>query len=223
MKHKLLRASAIVLILVCVGALGACTQQFVDEDRAEQAGLALMRQAFGVCARSAHVEYFERAGSSVIDNSDVSAENRAPDQIYLVTISDQTLGIDLYYAEVDAKSGIAYYASQSEWVMTPLNSDQIDLSNQINQNADENDADSFVQSDDSAAAAGHFMVHQFKKEVALISAHGCCRRDTILSPRVGIGYFVTLADGALYRVGFSWPTMELKEVEDLGNELEVEH
>jgi hypothetical protein len=37
---------------------------------------------------------------------------------------------------------------------------------------------------------------------------------------VSIGYFVTFADGALYRVGFSWPSMEMNEVQVLGNELE---
>lgn len=220
MKHRLLRASAGLLLLLMISLLGACSQEFVGEEAAKKAGLTLMRQAFGITATNAHVEYFERAGSSIIDNSEVAADSAAPKQIYLVTISDPTLGIDLYYAEVDAKSGVAYYASQSEWVMTPLKPEQQELSNELSQLPDDQDVDTFVQSDGSPEVACDFMVHQFKKEVALISAHGCCRRDSVISPRLGIGYFVTFADGALYRVGFSWPGMELSEVQDLGNELE---
>jgi hypothetical protein len=77
----------------------------IEEEEAREAGLALIRQAFDVGAREtqdAHVEYFERAGSSVIDNTEVRPDTQTPVQIYLVTISDQMRGMDLYYAEVDA-------------------------------------------------------------------------------------------------------------------------
>ena len=221
MNKRTLRATALLLALA-LALLCACAPKFVGEERAKKAGLALLRQAFGVSLRDAHVEYFERAGTSVVDNTEVTPRSSTPNQIYLVTISDQTMGADLFYAEVDAKTGVAYYATKSEWLLAPLTTDQQQQMTQINGLADEADADAAVQNDSAEDAASAFVMRRFQKEVALISAQGCCNRDNILSPRVGIGYFVTFADGSLYRVGFSWPSMEMDEVQVMGNELEGE-
>jgi hypothetical protein len=217
---KPVRAGATLLLACSLTLLCACAPKFVGEAQAKKAGLALFQQAFGVVARDAHVEYFERAGSSVIDNSEVEPGDGTPDQIYLVTISDQSLGTDLYYAEVDAKTGVAYYASKSGWLLAPLSEDQKQQSSEINNLNNNTDATAATQNDNAEYFACDYLVHHFKKEVALIRSQDCCRRDNILSPRVGIGYFVTFADGALYRVGFSWPSMELNYVQSLGNELE---
>jgi len=216
MKQKFFRAAAASLALLMLLSLYACAPEFVGETKAKQAGLTLLRQAFGVSTDIAHVEYFERAGTSVIDNSDIPADDRTPDQIYLVTISDQTLGIDLYYAEVDAKTGVAYYASKSEWVKTPQSTNPPKQTTEYNGEPAEVDA---VDIGDGAITdAGDFSMRCLKKEVTLVSARGCCRRDSVFSPRVGIGYFMTFADGALYRFGISWPALQGSKSERLGND-----
>lgn len=220
MLSKPVRAGATLLLACSLSLLCACAPKFVSQAQAKQAGLALFHQAFGVIAQDAHVEYFERAGSSVIDNSEVQPGDGTPEQIYLVTISDQTLGADLYYAEVDAKTGVAYYASKSGWLLAPLSADQSRQTDEVNAIGNNQDATNVAQNETTEVVACDYMMHHFKKEVALIQSQGRCRRNADLSPRVGIGYFVTFADGALYRVGFSWPTMELNEIQSLGNELE---
>ena len=220
MDQKPLRVALALLLALALTLLCGCAPSFVGEEQAKKAGLALFQQAFGVSAFDAHVEYFERAGSSVIDNSEVMPGEGKPDQIYLVTISDETLGADLYYAEVDAKTGVAYYASKSGTLLAPLSEDQkqqIDENNKIENTAD---ATTAAQNDDSQSSACDYLTRHFKKEVALISSQGCCRRDRMFSPCVGLSYLVTFADGALYRVGFSWPAMELREILSLGNELD---
>ena len=68
-RHFLRTAIALALTLLLT-FLCACAPSFVGEERAKEAGLTLMRQAFGVTARDAHVEYYERAGSSAVDNSE---------------------------------------------------------------------------------------------------------------------------------------------------------
>ena len=113
MDGKHIRAAIALLFSLLLMLLCACAPKFVGEEKAKEAGLALLRQAFGVTADDAHVEYFERAGSSVVDNTEVKPGKDAADQLYIVTISDQTLGADLYYAEVDAKTGVAYYATKN--------------------------------------------------------------------------------------------------------------
>ena len=212
MQKNSLRAVAAMTILFSTVLLGACAPKFVGEAAAKEAGLTLLRQAFGTNAKDAHVEYFERAGTSAVDNTEVQPGSKTPTQIYLVTISDQTLGTDLYYAEVDAKTGVAYYASKNEWLFTPA-------TNQQNSNHDTNSTSEtetiVIQDDGTKALACNWMKRCFQKEVALISADGCCQRDCTNSARASIGYFVTFADGSLYRVGFSWPAMDLNEVQVL--------
>ena len=209
--HIVRRASAFALALSLI-MLCACAPRYVGEESAKKAGLTLLRQAFGVTAQDVHVEYFERAGSSAVDNLEVGSGGASPTQIYIVTISDPTIQEDLYYAEVDAKTGVAYYASKNEWLFTPA-------TNQQNSNHDTNSTSEtetiVIQDDGTKALACNWMKRCFQKEVALISADGCCQRDCTNSARASIGYFVTFADGSLYRVGFSWPAMDMNEVQVL--------
>ena len=212
MKTPTIRKAGALLLVLSLAMLCACAPRYIGEERAKQAGLTLLRQAFGVTAQDAHVEYYDRAGSSAVDNTEVGPNGTTPTQIYIVTISDPTIQEDLYYAEVDAKTGVAYYASKNEWLFTPA-------TNQQNSNHDTNSTSEtetiVIQDDGTKALACNWMKRCFQKEVALISADGCCQRDRTNSARASIGYFVTFADGSLYRVGFSWPAMDLNEVQVL--------
>ena len=217
MKPRLSRAVAASLVLLLFLSFSACAPEFVGEAKAKQAGLTLLRQAFGVSATDAHVEYFERAGTSVVDNSDVKPG--ANTQIYIVTISDQTIGADLYYAEVDAVTGVAYYATKNEFLLAPASQQAASGSDSEQTATKENAA---LEADCAKDAASDFVMHRFQKEVALISPESGCRWGGDRSSRACIGYFVTFADGALYRVGFSWPAMDLNEIHVLGTEPEGE-
>ena len=216
MQKNSLRAVAAMTILFSTVLLGACAPKFVGEAAAKEAGLTLLRQAFGTNAKDAHVEYFERAGTSAVDNTEVQPGSKTPTQIYLVTISDQTLGTDLYYAEVDAKTGVAYYATKNEWLLAPQTLDQ-NQSIQSNTDSDDTDADETAQEDGAKSTACAFVMRRFQKDVSLITPQGCLHPCGNRSQRGSIGYFVTFADGALYRVGFSWPAMDMNEIQVLGN------
>jgi len=211
MKYPTVRRAAALLLSLSLLLLCACAPRYVGEEQAKKAGLTLFRQAFGVTAQDAHVEYFDRAGSSAVDNTEVSPNGSTPTQIYIVTISDPTIHEDLYYAEVDAKSGVAYYASKNEWLFAASIKQQ-----DSNDTGSTSDTESIlIQDDGTKAVACNSVKRCFQKEVALISADGCCQRDNTSAPRASIGYFVTFADGSLYRIGFSWPAMDLNEVQVL--------
>ncbi len=211
MKYPTVRKAAALLLALSLVLVCACAPRYVGEERAKKAGLTLFRQAFGVTAQDAHVEYYERAGSSAVDNTDVSPNGTTPTQIYIVTISDPTIHEDLYYAEVNAKSGVAYYASKNEWLFTAPPKQQ-----KPNDTGSTGDTESIlIQDDGTKTVASNWVKRCFQKEVALISADGCCQRDGMTASRACIGYFVTFADGSLYRIGFSWPAMDLNEVQVL--------
>lgn len=216
MRKNSLRAAALLTTLLSLALLSACAPKFVGEAAAKEAGLSLLRQAFGISAKDAHVEYFERAGTSAVDNIDVQSGSKTPNQIYLVTISDQTLGADLYYAEVDAKTGVAYYAMKNEWLLAPQNPNPTQPK-QENTNPDGTDAENPAQEDSAKNTACAFVMRRFQKDVSLITAQGCSRPCGNRAQRGSVGYFVTFADGALYRVGFSWPAMDMNEIQVLGN------
>ena len=211
MKYPIVRKAAALLLALSLTLVCACAPRYVGEERAKKAGLTLFRQAFGVTALDAHVEYYERAGSSAVDNTEVSPNGTTPTQIYIVTISDPTIHEDLYYAEVDAKSGVAYYASKNEWLFTTPAKQQ--NANDIDSTGETESI--LIQDDGTKTVASNWVKRCFQKEVVLISADGCCQRGCATASRASIGYFVTFADGSLYRVGFSWPAMELNEVQVL--------
>ena len=216
MRKNSLRAAALLTTLLSLALLSACAPKFVGEAAAKEAGLSLLRQAFGISAKDAHVEYFERAGTSAVDNIDVQSGSKTPNQIYLVTISDQTLGADLYYAEVDAKTGVAYYAMKNEWLLAPQTPSQ-NTTTQANPNPDGTDTGENAEENSEKSNACAFVMRRFQKDVSLITAQGCSRPCGNRAQRGSVGYFVTFADGALYRVGFSWPAMDMNEIQVLGN------
>ena len=216
MQKNSLRAVAAMTILFSTVLLGACAPKFVGEAAAKEAGLTLLRQAFGTNAKDAHVEYFERAGTSAVDNTEVQPGSKTPTQIYLVTISDQTLGTDLYYAEVDAKTGVAYYATKNEWLLAPQNPNQ-NQPTQENTTPKGTDTDESAQDESAESTACAFVMRRFQKEVSLITSQGGCHPCGIRAQHGSVGYFVTFADGSLYRVGFSWPAMDMNEIQVLGN------
>ncbi len=216
MRKNSLRAAALLTTLLSLALLSACAPKFVGEAAAKEAGLSLLRQAFGISAKDAHVEYFERAGTSAVDNIDVQSGSKTPNQIYLVTISDQTLGADLYYAEVDAKTGVAYYAMKNEWLLAPQNPNPTQPK-QENTNPDGTDAENPAQEDSATKTTYEYVMRRFQKDVSLLTAQRCSRPCGNRAQRGSVGYFVTFADGALYRVGFSWPAMDMNEIQVLGN------
>ena len=171
MQKNSLRAVAAMTILFSTVLLGACAPKFVGEAAAKEAGLTLLRQAFGTNAKDAHVEYFERAGTSAVDNTEVQPGSKTPTQIYLVTISDQTLGTDLYYAEVDAKTGVAYYATKNEWLLAPQNPNQ-NQPTQENTTPKGTDTDESAQDESAESTACAFVMRRFQKEVSLITSQG---------------------------------------------------
>jgi hypothetical protein len=213
MAKKSLHIIALMLCLFTISTACACGAKLVGEERAKQSGLALLRQAFGVTAKDAHVEYFERAGTSVVDNAEVHPGENT--RLYLVTISDDTIGVDLYYAEVDAITGVAYYATKNEFLLAPASAQDANDSETTEENKS-------LQEDNAKSAACDFVMRRFQKEVALISPQGCCGKGGERGLCASIGYFVTFADGALYRVGFTWPAMDLNEVQVLDTKPEGE-
>jgi hypothetical protein len=213
MSKNTLRTLALILCVLTLSMLCSCSKQFVGEEQAKRAGLALMRQAFGVNLQDAHVEYVERAGTSVLDNTEVPPDANRTECIYIVTISDQSMGADLYYAEVDAKTGVAYYATKNEWLLAPLSENQ-EQATQANIQTDGMEAEASLQKECAKDTACDFVMRRFQKEVALICTQGC-RWNGERSSSACIGYYVTFADGALYRVGFSWPGMDMNEVQVL--------
>ena len=216
MDQKPLRGALALLLALALTLLCGCAPSFVGEEQAKKAGLALFSQAFGVIAQDAHVEYFERAGTSAVDNTEVQPGSKTPTQIYLVTISDQTLGTDLYYAEVDAKTGVAYYATKNEWLLAPQNPNQ-NQSTQKNTTPKGTDTDESAQDESAESTACAFVMRRFQKEVSLITSQGGCHPCGKRAQHGSVGYFVTFADGSLYRVGFSWPAMDMNEIQVLGN------
>lgn len=217
MRSNKMRSAVVLSLALVFLLLSGCAPQKLGEEKAKEAGLAFLRQAFGVNYMDAHVEYVERDGTSVVDGKDVHHGSTAPTEIYIVTISDNARGEDLYYAEVDAVTGVAYYGTKNERLLAPMTEEQKLQAEEIAALSSAEDADGVLQGELSQLTVCNRLVCRFQKEVALMTpqAGGCCV-NRVLSPRACIGYFVTFADGAMYRVEFSWPTFELEEVQSLG-------
>jgi hypothetical protein len=214
MKRLLLFGMLILLVLYC---LSACSPEIISKAKAKEAGLALINQAFDTNVTDAEVTYDEIAGWSYVNGVPVQYGDEDPICYYAVTISGSNEEDDLYYAEVNAETGVAYYASKSESLLTPLTQDQINEATKLEDWVNEDDLlFKTLRESQAGEIAYEWVESRFHKDIALLETLDIgTYSDNVMYPRISIGYYVIFFDGAVYEVYLSWPTMEVISIQIL--------
>ena len=117
----------------------ACTPKIVSEAEAKKAGLAFINQVFDANETEAETTYHEYVGTSYANGELVQYGDEDPVRVYEITIPNGNDENPLYYAEVNAKTGVAYRAERNENFLAPLSDDQQTEGNELASmdNADE--------------------------------------------------------------------------------------
>ena len=219
MKHRMI---ALGIAICMIFTLFAFSPVIVSEAEAKKAGLALINQAFEVNETEAAVTYREYAGTSYVNGESVQYGDEEPVRVYEVIIPNGNDENPLYYAAVNAKTGVAYQAERNESFLTPLTDDQQAEGNELDSmdNADEAYVKKLNESNASEIVAA-WVAKRLHPDVGVLSVldNGFIT-DNVISPRVCLEYTVVFLDGAVYQASIYWPTMEILQVSILSQSIQ---
>ena len=209
----------IALIVVCfftLSLLTACSPRLVGEVKAKEAGLALINRAFEIEETEAEVTLEQRPGLSYINGVHAHLGDEEPIYYYTVRIGALPDGNSYYYAEVDAKTGLAYRAEKSTDIIN-LNDEQRKQAESIGM-FDQFNPDLFVdEQKDHIQTVWDWISTRLEKDVPVMFVlPDAIGSDSVDFPKVRLGYFAMLDDGRFYNIEVCWPTMEVITIQMRG-------
>ena len=211
MKRKILLLTAMVFSLSFF--LTACSPRLVGEAKAKEAGLALINHAFEIEETEAKVTLEQRPGLSYINGVHAHLGDEEPIYYYTVKIGALPDGNSYYYAEVDAKTGLAYRAEKSTDIIN-LNDEQRKQAESIGM-FDQFNPDMFSdEQEDHIQTVWDWISTHLEKDVPVMFVlPDAIGSDSVDFPKVRLGYLAMLDDGRFYNIEVCWPTMEVISVQ----------
>ena len=216
MKRKIFLLLAMILSLSLL--LTACATKnsdvvtVISEDKAKEAGLALINLAFDVNVTDAEAEYQE--------NSDVIHEGGSkeryifeePGRVYLVKVAPEKGGDAYYYASVDAVTGAAYRAEKYFYGAT-LTAEQQKQADALGPLEEFHPHSLLTAQQEATGIVDKLMKDRLEPDVPTFRVFpDMIETDSVDFPRVQLEYFVLMENGTFYNLTLCWPTMELTRV-----------
>ncbi len=190
-------------------SLAACGPKIISAEEAKTAGLALINQAFDTEVTDATVEYQERVGESYKNGVIVQYGTEEPRRFYSIRCGEAEDGNPLYYAEVNAQTGVAYRADKSisTTVLTPQQQAQADAIG----TQDDLPIDGFEGEEQKALnLAEEWVCKRFEPDVPVLNTvFNSSMTDNVAFPLIYVNGFVVFYDGTIYSVEVCWPAMEV--------------
>jgi len=210
MMRKLLLLTAIILSLSLF--LTGCGQKDIGEAKAKEIGLAFINQVFDVNETEATVEYQEHAGETYEDGSAIQYGSEEPNKVYIIQVNKDESGNAVYYAGVNAETGVAYHASirPSSIALIKEQQKKADIFGSY-ENIDSDTLEAIQQ--DSISVAIDMIKSRLDHDVPIFRIYP----DTILTdkmeyPKVFLEYIAIMENDSIYSITLCWPSMDLVTV-----------
>ncbi len=200
------------LLLTACATKNSDVVTIISEDKAKEAGLALINLAFEANATDATVELVENPDRTHADGSTARYMFEEPGREYIVKVAPEKGSNDYYYAYVDAVTGVAFHAERAM--------SGIDLTAEQQKQAealgtlDAYDPNSLIPAQqDGEAVVNDLMKNRFEKLVPTLRVFtDMIETDSVDFPKIRLEYFVLMENGTIYNLTLCWPTMELVSV-----------
>ena len=201
------------LLVIFIGVavlLSACSPRLVGEAKAKEAGLAFINQVFDANETEATVTLESHTGVSYIDGKYIATGEEQPVLFYEVTIINPKTGWYLYRAEVNAETGIAYYASRSSSLSPIMTSEQHQLFQDSIPNGDLSKFDYTRMDVDTKDFAHDWITEKFDLDAKILGFTDCGS----IADNYGAqnSFYVVIRDGTIYYVNMDWPQLMVMDV-----------
>lgn len=212
------RLAILLAVLSCATLLIAGKSNTVGYDKAEEAGLAFLRVAFGLDATEAKVKLVTLPNIKIIDQTKVYAQNTSSGTCYHVAVFDPQANYPYYTAEVNPITGVAYRAqfARKYIQLTASQKSKADLIGTLEAFPD---FDFSSQKAEAIAAAQSYVETHFVSSGAIKRVFPQdIRTDSEIFPMVDVDSLLLMADGTVYQVTVCWPSMTVIDVRILGED-----
>ena len=208
MKRKIV---ILLVLILCVSLfLTGGKPKLISEDEAKSAGLAFINHVFDVNETVAVVTYQELKGATFVEGDYQVTGKEQPISIYVVATGKQADGDYLYYAHVNAETGVAYAAFRNtvfEPALTPAEQKALD-------EARKSGNDKRVVYDeilsDCENSARKWIAEKFDLQAGIlgfVEGGGALERAG-----ANANFYIVIRDGTIYHVTFAWPQLTLIDV-----------
>jgi len=205
----------VIVTIICINylflVLSGCSPRLVGEAKAKEAGLAMIQQAFEVDLSDAAVtvEYQERPGVTYEDGVAIYYGTEEPSRIYVIKVDPDEIGNSRYYAEVNAKTGIAYRADKSSSLI-PLTAEQRAQAAAIGEGDDLPVEDYKVDEEGALQLGEEWVREHFESDIPVLrTVPNSTMTDSVDFPLFFVDFSVVFINGAIYDIEVCWPAMEV--------------
>jgi len=205
----------IFVLFICIALLlSGCSPRLVGEAKAKEAGLAMIQQAFEVDLTDAvvTVDYRERPGVTYQKGESIQYGTEEPIRFYEIKVNPDEIGNSDYYAEVNAKTGVAYRANKSI-ALIPRTEEQLAQAAALKPGDDLPVENYVVDEIGSLQQAEDWVRAHFEPDTPLLrTVPNSSMTDGVNFPLFIVSCFVVFVDGTIYSVDVCWPTMDVTDV-----------
>ena len=213
MKRKIVLLTAIILSLSLL--LTSCAKKdntfvnVIGEEKAKEAGLALINKVFDVNETEATVEYKEWAGVTYVNGCYAQYGTEEPNRVYVIKVDPDEIGNGRFYAEVNAVTGIAYRAERDSSKIV-LTEKQLKQTNML-ETLDEFYPDDFLDiQKEGMSVVFSLLKDRLERDVPMFGIYpDLIESDSVDFPKVRLGYIILMEDDTIYDLTLLWPSMDL--------------
>lgn len=208
MKRKI---AVLLVSIACISLfLSGSSPKLISENEAKEAGLAFINKVFDANETDATVTLESHIGVSYIDGEYIATGEEQPVLFYEVTIPNPKTGGYLYRAEVNADTGIAYYASRSSSLVPIMTSEQHQLFQDSIPNGDFCKFDFLKMDEDTKDFAYDWINNKFDLEAKILGLTDC--GSIADNDGAQNSFYVVIRDGTIYYVNIAWPQLMVMDV-----------
>ena len=205
------------LLVIFIGVavlLSGCSPRLIGEEKAKEAGLAMINQAYEVDLTDAvvAVEYHQGGGVTYEDGVAIHYGTEEPMRFYEIRVNPGEDGRADYYAVVNAVTGVAYRADKSS-ALIPRTKEQQAQADAIG-DGDDLPVEDFDVDDANALKIGEDWVRaHFEPDIPVLrTVPNSTMTDSVDFPLFFVDGSVIFIDGTIYNVEVCWPAMEITSV-----------
>ena len=208
MKRKI---AVLLVFIACISLfLSGSSPKLISENEAKKAGFAFINKVFDANETDATVTLESHIGVSYIDGEYIATGEEQPVLFYEITIPNPKTGGYLYRAEVNADTGIAYFASRSSSLVPIMTSEQHQLFQDSIPNGDLSKFDYLRMDEDTKDFAYDWINNKFDLEAKILGLTDC--GSIADNDGAQDSFYVVIRDGTIYYVNIAWPQLMVIDV-----------
>ena len=208
MKRKI---AVLLVFIACISLfLSGSSPKLISENEAKKAGFAFINKVFDANETDATVTLESHIGVSYIDGEYIATGEEQPVLFYEITIPNPKTGGYLYRAEVNADTGIAYFASRSSSLVPIMTSEQHQLFQDSIPNGDLSKFDYLRMDEDTKDFARDWINNKFDLEAKILGLTDC--GSIADNDGAQDSFYVVIRDGTIYYVNIAWPQLMVMDV-----------